>query len=103
MVPVKFARELTGFDVTHCRDLHWQRLRNGILVKSAAEEYDVLVTIDKNMSKQTDIRGLDLAVIVLDAKTNKIDHLRGFASRLTEAMKDAPKGVYTVLRLEEKA
>ena len=55
-------------EILHMLDLGWEELRNGDLLRRANERFDVLVTVDKNMRFQSNLRGMRLRVAVLDVK-----------------------------------
>ena len=43
-------------------------MKNGELLRTAAERFDVLITVDRKMPFQQNLLGLDLALIILIAK-----------------------------------
>lgn len=43
----------------------WQGIKNGELLKRAEQEFDVLVTADRNLPRQQNLSGRRLAVVVL--------------------------------------
>ena len=64
-------------DVYTVAYLGWSALENGALLsQAAAKGFDVLVTKDQGLEYQQNLTSLPLAVVVLRAKTNKIDDLR---------------------------
>ena len=48
-------------------ELGWSGVKNGKLLAFAATEFDVFVTVDKNLPYQQNLAALPIAVIVLDA------------------------------------
>ena len=105
-MPLVFKRRwFHGGEVLHCLDLGWDRLANGTLVRAADERFDAMLTIDKNMAFQTSLRGLSLAVLVLvlvlDARSNKLDDVLRFVPRIDEALLSPAPGAYTWVRLDE--
>lgn len=42
-------------------------LRNGDLLRAAAGQYDVLITVDRNLPFQQNIRSLPIAILIIDA------------------------------------
>lgn len=50
----------------------WAGIKNGILLALAADAFDVLITVDKNMQFQQNLATLPIAVIVLDAVSNEL-------------------------------
>ena len=57
---------LAGHQAVLVRDLGWQGIQNGELLKRANGKFDVLLTIDKNMPYQQSLKGLQICVAVLD-------------------------------------
>ena len=45
----------------------WSGQKNGDLLRAAAPEFDVLVTLDSDLEHQQNVASLDLAVVVLRA------------------------------------
>lgn len=56
-------------------EIGWTGLKNGELLASAARDFDVLLTVDKNLRYQQNMSTLPLAVVVLIAPTNKLSAL----------------------------
>jgi hypothetical protein len=72
-------------------------MKNGILVKVVAKEFDVMVTVDKNMQHQTSLTGLALTVYVLDAVSNRLGVLREFSDSLNIALETPQPGRYVLI------
>lgn len=87
-------------EVLHCLDMGWDRLTNGVLVRVAAERFDAMLTIDKNMAFQTPLSGLALAVLVLDCRRDKLDEVLRFIPPIDAALPRLVPGTYEWLRLE---
>lgn len=75
---------------------------NGALVKAADGRFDAMLTIDKNMAFQTPLRGLALAVLVLDVPTNKLDDVLRFVPLIDVALESLEPGTYKWLRFNEE-
>ena len=54
----------------------WAGKQNGDLLALAAGQFDVFLTVDRNLSVQQDISKLKIAVVVLVAKSNKRSDLQ---------------------------
>ena len=64
--PAPLIPFLTGHNVTKAKDAGWDRLVNGELLKAAEEAgFEVLITTDKNMVTQQNLKGRAIAIIVL--------------------------------------
>jgi len=74
-LPKRLARLLAGHEVKTTRQMNWHGLSNGKLLSAADPQFDVFLTVDKNLVVQQEIEGLHVAVIVLRASSNKIEDL----------------------------
>ncbi|MEO5952505.1 MAG: DUF5615 family PIN-like protein [Chloroflexia bacterium] len=63
-LPRKLKYDITGFQVDTVTEIGWSGLRNGKLLGRAEAEYDVLITVDRNMGNQQNIPRYDLALVV---------------------------------------
>jgi hypothetical protein len=64
----------------------WSGIRNGELLARAADEFDALVTVDKNLQYQQYLGALPITVVVLDAKSNELPYLLPLIPKLEEAL-----------------
>ena len=67
-------------------------IKNGDLLRLAQEQFDVLVTVDRNLSFQQHLPKFAIAVIVLQAPTNRLKDLRSLVPQLLQMLPLAPKG-----------
>lgn len=77
---------LRGFRVKTVPEMGWAGLKNGKLLARAASQFDVFVTVDRNISFQLDVMKFEIAVAVLQAKTNRLDDLLPVIPYLTRAL-----------------
>jgi predicted nuclease of predicted toxin-antitoxin system len=63
-IPVKLRRALPNHDVRTVVEMGWSGVKNGKLLALAADEFDALVTVDKNLPYQQNLNTLPVAVIV---------------------------------------
>jgi predicted nuclease of predicted toxin-antitoxin system len=72
------------FTVTH---LGWSGLENGALLAKAAENaFDAVITVDQGVEYEQNLAKLPLSVVVLRAKTNKIDDIRPLIPEIMSAL-----------------
>ncbi len=64
----------------------WAGIKNGRLLKLAATAFDVLITVDRNLSFQQNLDGLEIAVVVLRAKSNRFEDLRPLVPKVLSAL-----------------
>jgi predicted nuclease of predicted toxin-antitoxin system len=88
---------LQSHHVRHVRELGWEALSNGELVREAASQFDVLVTVDKNMRFQTSLAGLPLAVVVVEVQRNRLVELLEKLDDIKAAISAAESGRYLVI------
>ena len=62
----------------------------------ASQEFDVFLTVDRNLAFQQNVETLTIAVIVLHAPTNRLADLRLLVSQLLAALDSAKPGLRTV-------
>ncbi len=75
-VPRKLRSELPGHDVKTVAEMKWAGTKNGALLRRAASEFDVLLTVDQGIPYQQNIEGLSLALVIIKAPSNDIKDLR---------------------------
>ena len=88
----RLARDLAGHDVKTAHEMGWAAIENGELLSLASQEFDVFVTVDRNLSFQQNLGSFALAVVVLDAKSNRLADLRPLVPALLEAIGSAQPG-----------
>jgi predicted nuclease of predicted toxin-antitoxin system len=94
--PAPLIPFLTGHTVTKAKDAGWDRLVNGELLKAAEEAgFEVLITTDKNMVTQQNLKGRAIAIVVLGNSQWRIvqRHVRKIASAVNAAQ---PSSYYKV-------
>jgi predicted nuclease of predicted toxin-antitoxin system len=75
-VTKKLKQHLTEFEVETVVEMNWSGLKNGNLMKVATEEnFDILLTIDKNLRFQQNLKNYNISVVVLDVEKSKIEFL----------------------------
>ena len=70
----------------------WSAIENGKLLALAAKNFDIFVTVDQNLAFQQNISGLEIAVIVLRARTNRLTDLRALIPTLLTRLSAARPG-----------
>jgi hypothetical protein len=58
----------------------WSGIRNGLLLQTAAPDFDCLVTVDRNLQFQQALGSLQIAVIVIASKSNRLEDLTPLSS-----------------------
>lgn len=88
----RFARTLPGHDVQTVPQMSWAGIKNGRLMALAEQEFDVFITIDRNLSFQQNLPQFSIAVVVLHAPTNRVVDLLPLAPAVLDALPTAQAG-----------
>jgi hypothetical protein len=65
----RLARNIADHDVKTTRQMGWTTIENGESLARASEQFDVFITVDRNLSFQQHLVSLPIAVIVLHARS----------------------------------
>ena len=92
-VPRKLRSSLEEHEVRTAEEMQWHELANGDLI-SAAETagFELMVTCDKNLSYQQNLKGRSLALIVL--AVNNWNILKGHTDRIAASVARATPGSF---------
>ena len=71
----------------------WGGVKNGRLLRLAAAEFDVLLTMDRGIEHQQNLAGIELCLIVLSAISNDIDDLLPLVPSINSALREASPGL----------
>jgi hypothetical protein len=88
----RFAGDIAGHEVKTARQMGWTAVKDGELLRRASEQFDVFVTVDRNLFFQQNLTELAIAVVVLQAKTNRLDDIRPLGPELLAAIKAVVPG-----------
>ena len=75
----------------------WSGKKNGELLRAAAAEFDVFVTLDSNMEYQQNVAALDLAVVAIKSPSSDLADLEHALPELNALLPSVQPGQsYTV-------
>jgi hypothetical protein len=63
----------------------------------AEKEFDVFITVDRKLATQQDLTKFKIAVALLHARTNRLEHIRPLAAELLEKLPGASAGALTII------
>jgi len=92
------AKEIAGYDVRTVPEAGWASIKNGELLGRAQVEFDVFITTDRNLMFQQNLPKYDLAVIILAAKTNRLQDLLPLVPGILDAIPSVKPGAPLVLQ-----
>ena len=94
-VPRTLRNDIPGHEVKTVAEVGWAGVKNGELLHLAAAEFDLLITVDRNLEYQQSFEGLSLAVIIIHAPSNDVRVLRPLMPAVVAAIAQARPGVVT--------
>lgn len=74
-------------------------IKNGQLLALAEAEFDVFITVDRNLSFQQNLPQFTLAVLILQAPSNRLADLKPLAPKILSILPAIAKGQATVVSL----
>ena len=80
----RLSRDLVGHEVKTARQMGWTTIKNGELLGLASEQFDVFLTVDRNLSFQQNLSDFSIAVIILRAFSNRLADLKPLLPELLE-------------------
>lgn len=74
-LPRKLAALLPGHQCSTDVECGWSGRKNGELLELADSAFDVLLTLDKNLPYQQDLNSGRIAILIIRARSNRIQDL----------------------------
>jgi len=91
------SRFADGVEVTTVAERGWKGMDNGDLLRTAEAEFDVLVTMDRGIEHQQNLRHIDLGIVILVAWSNRLADLEPLMPEVNKALRELlPRQVVTV-------
>jgi predicted nuclease of predicted toxin-antitoxin system len=91
-VPRRLGRDFVGHTVSTVEEAGFKGLKNGQLLSAAAGNFDVLVTVDKNIPFQQNLRTLNISILILVTASNRYQDLKTLAPKALDALKQIRPG-----------
>ena len=93
----RLARELKGHFVRTVPQMGWATIKNGRLLALAEKNFDVFVTVDRNLSFQQHIPKFKIAVLIVRAHGNRLEGLLPLVPRILSALPKCKPGRVTTV------
>jgi predicted nuclease of predicted toxin-antitoxin system len=91
-LPHDLASELVGHDVATVQGLGWAGITNGELLRQAVDKVDVFLTMDRNLERQQKLEGVSFGIVVIRARSNRVEDLRPLVSDILVALEHVEAG-----------
>jgi hypothetical protein len=96
--PWSIARCLDGHEITYARRIGWHELKNGELIQRAEDAgYDLLLTTDKNIAYQQNLKNRTIALVVLSH--SQWPQVKLYLERIATAVNAAEAGSYVEVEI----
>jgi predicted nuclease of predicted toxin-antitoxin system len=80
----RLLRDLKTYDAKTVNQLGWEHVDDGALLSLAALQFDVFITVDKDLPQEQNIA--NFAVVVLRGRTTRLPDLRELLGPLHQAL-----------------
>jgi predicted nuclease of predicted toxin-antitoxin system len=91
-LPTRLRLHIPDHEVFTVRYVGWLGMKNGELLRAAEEAgFEVFVTGDKKLSREQNLTGRKIAVVVLSAQ--KMDQLRPYLQEIVDAISRSEPGI----------
>ena len=85
-VPKRLRKLFLGHKVKTVQEAGWAGVKNGELLGKAAESFNLLITVDRNLSFQQNLHALPIPVLVIHAPTNRLKDLERHAPAILQLL-----------------
>jgi hypothetical protein len=95
----RLTGDFVGHDIKTVPQMGWAGIKNGQLLTLVEASFDVFITVDRNLAFQQNLPRFDVAVIVLQARSNCLADLKLLELGILVALPLAQKGKATTITL----
>ena len=88
----RLTKDLEGHEVKTVPQMGWAGIKNGELLTLAEKEFDVFITVDRNLSFQQNLPKFNIAVLVLHATSNRLADLKPLVPKILSTLPSLTKG-----------
>jgi hypothetical protein len=96
-MPRRLKRALVGHDARTAPEMGWASKRNGELLRLAEREFDVFLTVDRQIQHQQNLSTFSIAVIVMVAPTNTLLNLHPLITEVLRVLPTVKPGQTTIV------
>ena len=75
----------------------WAGTKNGQLLQLAEQDFDVFLTVDRNLYFQQNLPKFNIAVLVMVAKTNRLADLQPLVPKILEELTRTKPGEIAIV------
>ena len=96
-LPRRLGALLNEHEAATVQQSGWSGIKNGKLLALAATRFDVFLTMDQNIEFQQNLFTLPIAILVIEAISNRIEYLKPLVPKILKELNNiAPKSLQKV-------
>ena len=96
-LPRRLKGELAGHDAKTVPECGWAGVKNGQLLGRAVGQFDVFLTVDRNLAFQQNLAAYAIAVVAMHSVSNDLDDLRPLLPDLLAVLPTVKPGTITIV------
>jgi hypothetical protein len=101
-LPKRIRREMPGFEVLTVPQQGWSRTKNGALLRLAeASGFGAFLTADQSIQYQQNLAASKLRIVVFEAPSNRLEHIRPLLPRAMSALREMSPGELRIISSED--
>ena len=93
----RLSRSLPAHEVSSVPLIGWAGIKNGALLARASGQFEVLVTMDSAMVREHDLTRIDLIVVALRARSNRLADTQPLMPELLRVLPTLKSGQFVTL------
>lgn len=102
-LPKRLKHEIQSHNVLTVPEMGWAGKKNGELLQLMLGQFDVFVTVDRNLQHQQKLRELPIAFVVLVAPDNTLETLKPLVPSLLEVLQTISLGSIVEVSITDKS
>jgi predicted nuclease of predicted toxin-antitoxin system len=96
--PQRLKNDFPGHEIWTVEDVGLKGLKDGELLRAAAEQVDVLITVDQRMQFQQNLLAFNLAVVVLIANPCRYAQLTLLTPKILDCLETIKAGEIVIIQ-----
>ena len=93
----RLERDLTDHTVSTVPRRGWAGIKNGRLLALAEAEFDVFLTVDRNIASQQQLTKFKIGVLLGRAPSNRLEDIRPLVPKILQALEQTAAGSLTLV------
>ena len=96
-LPRQLKRDLPGHEARTVPECGWAGVKNGELLSRATKQFEVFLTVDRNLEHQQNLGRFDIAVVAIRAVSSDVDDLRPLMPQVLAVLAGVKPGTITIV------